>query len=304
MRELIERLESRSLLTEATFNIKSDVDFLYNAAGLDKLHGVLRDKNIDSLGLIRICEKVAKEKLFTDSSKLKSKVCKDAHKINPVEIIVGFTIFSGKDGTHYWPERNEIRVVKGGKEHGILRSYDFDMSLVKSALRSDFKRFSYSLDALSFKSSIAHELSHWLDDTFHNRYLTKGLIKTRDKLKATKGDYYSNVDVDRAQASHFGGKGKKLDMVHQTHMEHAALVHGLKEFKRSIGKRAYDRLSWLDLANMNSPVMQLFIRQLPASKSQYDNVLKDLAKRLHREGVLGKGMRRIPNYSEVTRELK
>lgn len=163
------------------------------------------------------------------------------------------------------------------------------MSLVKRDLLSDFKRFSYSLDALFFKSSIAHELSHWLDDTFHSRYITKGIGKV-SLSRQQKG----NVGTI---AGYFGGR-KRATSPQQTHVEIGAYVHMLKEKQRALGQSRYDRLSWFDIMDDVS-FAGLFDIHWTEDRKRYDMVMKNFVKRLNREGLLGKGMRKIPTFKQV-----
>jgi len=112
------------------------------------------------------------------SSDLKSKAARDAHKINPIDIHVGFPT----DEPFYSPELKSIIV-------GLpLANLDplTDPKVIKQVEDADLYHFFENFSTeIQLKQLIRHELTHWMDDSLRNLHLTKkaakGQIKSRDE---------------------------------------------------------------------------------------------------------------------------
>lgn len=280
----------RSYLTESVSNIGKDVDFLYKAAGLDVFDGVLRREDP------REIERFFSAKsgfikggpwYHTDSGVLKTKAAQQAHEIAPVSIHIGMI----RSGSGYIPVRPlgasgrgniDISIndsVVGAVQRELANSRFYKNSVVdrlKNSMGGRYNRFARELDAPNMKGIIAHELAHWIDDALHNRHIAKAVTAVMDK-KAPLPFAHSVP----------GGS--------QHPVEIEAQVHAMREIKRSLGKRAFDKITWKDVYAYK-PSIGLMLK---TDRAGYMPFMKRFIKRLHREGLLGKGLREIVPYNEM-----
>lgn len=127
------------------------------------------------------------------------------------------------------------------------------------------------LNASTIKSSIAHELSHWLNDSLHNEFLTR-LIRI-----ATEND---NHDILKL---------KNLD-VNLTYFELDAQIHNIKQLKRD-NLKLWNTITLYKLISLSLSLTKIYddIRKLYG-----DAIIRiwqtNLIKRMDREKLLGKKM--------------
>jgi len=120
------------------------------------------------------------------------------------------------------------------------------------------------------KNSIAHELSHWLNDTKNNNNIMTKLMNAKGK----------NVSIEVLQG---------LDNVALTDFERDAQIHQIAQMKRKISQAVWDSLSFEEmLSRDNSLYRAIWIR---LSKKDQKTWKKLILKRMAREKLLGKNMR-------------
>lgn len=277
-------LRNRSYLTEATFNIKADVDRLYKMSGFGKLHGLLKKGDYAEIKKIFAGFET---QLFLDTSSriLRSKISKQAHKVNPVSIRIGVS----REGSYYKPGEAAIQVSLNHHAISLLKNFGYMQQNLKQAIGDQYLRFVNEFDAEGVKATISHELSHWISDSLYSQNVAKHL-----KIAREMGGYY------------MGDYGGKFPSVRQHPMEIDAQIHGIKEVQRQIGKRAYNKMTWLELFHMKGSLLSNFKAKgnRPLFKKEYESMIKRFAKRLHREGLLGNGMRKLPTHAQMLRYLK
>jgi len=162
-----------NFLNEEVFNIsKDDIDFLYKPLipWVKKINIAISNYDIKRLEVIRYeinKLKWGKNALNTrivkvfDSNVLKSDICKVANDIRPIKIFIGFVY----PVWHLF--KNEVHC-------GINRRYflgDINDVFIKT-LKPNMKMN-------NIKANIRHEITHWIDDTLNNDYMTK-IYKTQD----------------------------------------------------------------------------------------------------------------------------
>ncbi len=145
-------------LTEATFNLDVDVEFLFSKFNYPALMDTLRHPTQEpKLGTY----------FALSSGELRSEDAKKAHTVNPVTIRGG--AFS--EGSYYCPTEKIIQV-----------------SLNVSAIRARNRSFSGDTARLlqneftpeRIKGTIYHELSHWVSDSLHNARVLRNFQRANE----------------------------------------------------------------------------------------------------------------------------
>ena len=259
------------LITEKTFAIGADVDLIYKKY----FKKVIDTFNKKDIKVFRKLMKKHEDGMayafgFDSSHMLKSKKCKEAHKLNPVYIHSG--VFT--DGSSYSPKRTGYDArVSLSLNHNVVELI-LSMGLEKLQMNFDddntFERFKGEMSASSIKGTIYHELSHWLNDTLHNQNINKRLTKSRE--------------------THNPAIIKRFDKVNFTDFELDAQVHALKQMKRDY-RKDWDKLSWYDIVQRKS-FFDVWFKQLKSSSPKVQKKMHQLMiKRLNREKLLGKKMK-------------
>ena len=199
-----------------------------------------------------------------DSSQLKSALAKQAHKLNPLTIC---TYLIG-DGNMYTPTQSTIQISLSSGIYfamsGNLASVPFHQIAM---LRNE------TLD-VRVKSTIRHELTHWLDDSLHNFYITKAL-KTTQQVKQDGGDWNRTLEKTL-----YNGENDAYLGAHEIN----ATVNQIAELKRRISKAKWDKMTYQDLCTM-IPSLDLSNQRLGAP------FRRKLFTRMSRENLLGPNLR-------------
>ena len=186
-----------------------------------------------------------------DSSIFKDSPLADAHKINPIKIHIGFPEIS-----HYNIQGKAVVV-------GIRRGQLEDAS----GSGWDLGQLSNYYTMPKVRSDMIHELTHWLDDTFHKKFLTKKFSKEGFIEKYIK-------------------KGEKAYI--EDPFEINSVINGIADMKKLLEKRIskdiWDILSWDDFLGLDPFLANLDVRH----GVKFRRVLK---KRMFREKLLGKNMK-------------
>jgi len=133
---------------------------------------------------------------------------------------------------------------------------------------SDYKQkkiFKIEFTEEKIKGSIHHELTHWIDDVFHNRHIEKRINK--------------QVEL---QTRDIGGIP-----VNATKMEIQGQIHNIKQLYNKY-KNNWNVLTFDDILNI-SPALNTVNNSLPSNFKE--RWIRDLKIRMNREGLLGKNMR-------------
>lgn len=264
------RLE-QYLLTEKTFNISGDVDLVFNTLVKPSLTLFKKkkykefEKSIDTLFM------------EMKSSDFKSKQAKQAHELNPVDII-----FSDDGmGNYYKPFNNLIHISYNNQVIMLLKQNNYNtVKIVNVIGKSSFDRFYNEMSETAIKGSIYHELSHWMNDTLHNKNITNMLGKTKAASEEETGRIVKQGHKD----------------VGMTWYEIDAQIHALKQMKRDM-KSNYNYLGWDDIMKLKPSFVPVF--QKAALSGEYDDYMKNLTKRMHREKLLTKKLSKYPDDKKM-----
>jgi hypothetical protein len=275
----------RYLLNEKTFSISKDVELLYNKA-FKKFFDIFKKYKNDLLDL-----ELQKELkpyssgnyvfLETNSEILKTKEAKSAHLVNPVDIILG--VFY--DGSFYRPTETIKAIL--GKGNGVIQvsalTYGAIDILVKNKTNilrpQEMEAFINEFKPNRAKTTLSHELSHWINDSLHNFNITKTLKIARE-LSKPELVLLKNKDVN------------------MTHFEIDAQIHAVKQLKKGFGKK-WDKLTLIDLFNNYQSFRGIGKALIRHGDDVFKLWQKMLIKRMNREGILGKNMKRFITSSEM-----
>ena len=269
-------------LTESIINFNKDVDMLYKHAGYDKLNKAIRDGS--PLAIRKALNNTLRIKDI-NSSQLRTRAGRAAHKINPIVFKFGQSFNS------YQMLRHMITI--GFYTTGIyslLDRTDYDLSdkALKGMELTDagIVRMRNDLLEPALKGSIAHELNHWYKDSIDNKFLTK-----QDRL----GSYYKLTKQTNKlnKVLKFGHTD-----INQTDFEIDSQIAAIDQVKRNIGARRFNKLNWYKLVELKPSLLGNMVNH--NNEKEYQDVMRRLIKRLSREGLYGKGLgRSIPKYSEL-----
>ena len=256
----------RYLLTEKTFRIDKDVDYIYKGAFksfIDLWKKKIVDRGFQQLIFHAALARRNYVYWETDSSKLKGKECQAAHALNPVKILCGVT----EDGASWY--RIDAKVIFVSFPTEVLRMMIMGQG-PPERLQIAFEK---EVSEGKLKATIYHELSHWLNDTLHN-YNISNIVNLAAELGRPELKLLGNKDVN------------------MTHFEIDAQIHGIKAIKK-IYKKEWDDLTINDVFNYY-PSLRGIADNL---KNQYGEDVfriwyKLLLKRMWREKLLGKSMKR------------
>lgn len=253
------------LLTEKTFKIDADVNYVYKG-GFKSFIDLWKKKDV-SRGFQQLIlnAALARRNLVyweTDSSELKAKACQAAHALNPVKIYCGVT----EDGASWYKIDEKIIFVSFPTE--VLRMMIMGQGPPERLQRA----FDREVSEGKLKATIYHELSHWLNDTLHN-FNISNIVNLAAQLGKPELKLLGRKDVN------------------MTYFEIDAQIHGIKAIKKVYRKE------WDDL-DINA-VFDYY----PSLRGIADNLknqhgedvfriwYKLLLKRMWREKLLGKNMK-------------
>ena len=200
-----------------------------------------------------------------DTSIFKSSPLSDAHKLNPVKIHIGFSY-----GPHYNVHQRAIVV---GLRMGSLED-SANWAYAEAPGPKEFSDVSANLGQLAtwyslpkVRSDVVHEITHWLDDSFHKKFLTKKFTGQRFIEKYVKKDTEAYITEP---------------------FEINSIINGVSDMKKllqvKISKEMWDNLTWDDFLGLDPFLANL--DELYGAKFR-----RILRKRMAKEKLLGKKMR-------------
>ena len=261
-------MRAQEFITEATYDLDTDVDMIYDMAFAPIILKV-RQGTWDG-------EEFATANWLGTTEILSSPDCKKAHDVNAMVIIT-------TQGNEYNPHGDAIRgpfisisinnqVLELISEHGSIRA------ALEYIPRTQRERFLTEITPERIKGSIHHALSHWLDDTFHNKHISNRLSWAAHARERQQ---------DYEKADNIMLQGKKEQNL--TNYEINAQIHAIKQLKRA-NTDMWDLYDFDDMIRLNASLTHL--GSTFKEMGEYENWKKTLLKRMHREKLLGDEMYR------------
>jgi len=258
---------------EKTFNIDDDVDYVYDKLFKDDVEGVKKWLETDEVYHLKSSDLRMEQ---VSSSEFTSPDCVKAHNINPITFdndLLNLNV--------YTPGEQSINATINMNAVGLLTQiYKLDSPYsVKRTAREmisnddQFRLFINEFTSTKVKSTIYHELSHWLDDTLNNQHINSMLKKASKARSKKAGD-----DVILQGRNHVG----------MTDYEVNAQIHSIKQMKRDVPAGVWDRLSFDQMLDFTIASKNIDLALSPKDRSQWR---KHILSRMHREGLLGDSMR-------------
>lgn len=253
-------------LLEKTFNINQDVDYIYNKC----FKQIIKDLNSGKCRYTYIVHE-----MMITSAELPSTLSQKAHKLNPIYINTG----SFSDGSYYMPLRSKMQISLNSSAIHHLKTWNGNVKQASEVL-SDYYRpiFTEDVSGGTVQSSIYHELSHWLDDTLHNNFISKNMSELQ-KIKDPTAKQKFEKKIFKLK--------KNTANIASSKMEINAVIHGIKAAKKKY-KNVWDSISLKQLL--------AYVPTVQASFTHITNVnerkkwLHELLRRMARENLLGKNM--------------
>lgn len=204
-------------------------------------------------------------KVFS-SGDLKSELAQKAHAVNPITIYV---FLAGK-GNFYNPLKHIIYL---SVDENIVQAMQAILDVIPAHQLSMLK--SETTD-LRMKSTIMHELAHWLDNSLHNMYISKAFKSAEKAAYLGRGDGPKIITK-----SLYRGE----DDPYLSPMEVTAMVNQIAELKRRLPKSKWDQLTWVDLMHL-IPSLHFADRRLGKE------FRKRMISRMARENLVGRNLTR------------
>ena len=280
-----------SELLEKTFDINKDVDIIYNLF-FKKFLSNLKASEFREYDVQHFYKDNYRSNFWDTGSasrddvlfgqistnKLVEQDSKEANRVNPLIIYCGVfkegSFYKGKVSTNNNPC---IFISINTRALNLF----FDKLLIK---KSDLQVFKSEFTPQKIKSFIAHELSHWIDDSLHKGFLTS-LLDLKDWLK--------NDEILLL----------KQKNVNTTYFEINAQIHAIKNLKRSNEKK-WDEFTLDKVFSRYSPLFGIAkLLYSKYGKEVLEIWEKYLLKRMAREKLLGKNMNHFIEIDRVKESI-
>ena len=250
----------KDFLNERLVDVNDDVDMLYKRFFEKDFEYVNNGGKIDNSELFKTH--------YIDTSELISPVAKKAHSLNPCKIIINKR--DGNNFNHYNPSKslivlnvnlNAINFIRDCDDKTLESAHE---ELINMRNPEQARNILNDFQESSIKGSIHHELTHWIDDSLHNKHITKKMDIANERGKAIPNVYSEKFEIE-------------------------ASVHNVAQLKREYSD-IWDTLSFDDMLIL-SPALSSTTRTFKGDKDVINKWKRFMKARMAREGLLGKNMR-------------
>jgi len=251
-----------SILLEKTFDLDKDVDYIYKKVFKEFVENFIQKKIT--------FHKVKNNEIIIKSNELKNEDSIKANNINPVDIHC--KIFD-ESGSFYQPLKSKINIALGFYALQVYIDLNFNIEVLEKQFgKNTLKQLENEITEHKVKSTIYHELSHWVSDSLHNRH-AKNLIDLVKKYNNPELKLLGQKDVDL------------------TYFEIDAQIHAIKNLKNN-KKKEWDKLIFDDIFFLY-PSLRTSAQEVHEKfgKEVLEIWEKNLLKRMNHEGLLGKNMK-------------
>jgi len=263
------KLES---LFEATLNINTLIDYIYKE-GFEEFINEIQNYKLGRK--VRINKIHLKNMEFSSNmliSKMHSPNIKKVLMNNPITIRTGVY----PRGSYYSPTENTIYISFNEQVYDILiqniSTKKYREMISSSVPIQMHKNFEQELNGIKIKATISHEISHWMRDALHGKQITKMVTRAYEAPVSKRKNIFSRGTGDD----------------YLTDYEMDALIHGIKQTKRSYDDQEWDTFTLNDLYDID-PSINVLVRGFKGVQKR--KFMRMLLTRMNREGLLGKRMK-------------
>jgi len=257
-----------SLLLEKTFDIDEDVDYVWD----NGYRQLVTDYIDNPARFYKIANNAQTQKFYSiKSSSLPSQFAIKATNNNPIVINIGLY-----RSNSYQPNNKVIELTLNYSAVNYLNITGLDNSDSINEVPQIVNEFNEE----SLKASIAHEITHWLEDSLHNSKIKKALQQYKNQINKSKLSNFNKnfIDVFKLTSGH----------------ELESVIHEIKQIKRNVSEDKWNNMTFKDLASIKPKFNHYFNKiQQKLDKDQIQDFVKKFYSRLNREGLLGNKMRNI-----------
>lgn len=238
-------------IKEKLINILYDVDNIYDMFFKKDCEEILKSK--------KLTKNMFKEHIYS-TDKLESPECIEANKYNPCKILINSLV----TGNAYNPLTSIIYLGLGKNLLNFVDNYNGDLTSAFDSLTDTTQKnnFLNEFKEYKIKSSIYHELVHWIDDTTNNRHIHKKIKK----------QYDTKIPIP---------------MVNNQNFEIQSQIHAIYVLKQH-NSDIWNNISFDEMINL-LPSLTV-VKQQMLKSGLYNNWKRKIIRRMHREGLLGKNM--------------
>lgn len=265
----------QELLFEATFDVDQAVEVIYDevfSLFIDRIQdfkkgGIFTYRDLDIDNKVYSWEELVR--------KMESEQIKKALTKTKISLHAG--VFYA--GSSYSPTKKMITVSFSQSlydllERASMNSWTFDIMMDNLPDRYHTQALN-EFNGSKVKGTIAHELSHWLGDVYHNGHISKMI----GKMGQTTDNYKARKMLNRGNADPY-----------QADYEIDAMIHSLAQLKKSMGQGAWDTLTFNEMINSESGIYATINRLKDMYNNEESKFMKTFIKRMRREGLIGKSM--------------
>lgn len=267
---------NKNYLTEATLDIDEDVDYVWKY-GMGKM---LELYNSNKSLFLKYSNDFENPLFEINSESLPSKVAKRAHSNLPITIKMG--PFSSS--AHFNPSKRELILTINSNAIEALGFEGLDNQEVIKEYPEIVKEF----DPKILKTTIAHELAHWIDEALHKNVPSKEIDKTQKEIKKA-------VERNKRRDESWLDDSTRQEILNKFQVvsqpEIIANIQTFKELKRNYSQEEWDKLSLNDLKKIKGSFRQIFNKLKNMDRDTQQKFIKTFFGRLAKEGLLGKNMK-------------
>lgn len=252
-------------LQERIRNITADVEFIYRKGDFQRaLDDIHRGRNPSPRPTV------------IKSSELITEDCRRAHSLNPIEIICHKHFGQNR----YIPTDGEIHLNLIGETSEFSSQMGNPQATAAHMGSKHGTRLMSELSEGYFKGVIMHELSHWIDDSLNNGHMRKRAMQA-DMTSALTGR-----DAAKEFSRRITGRYNSIAEFSSTEIE--GQIHTIAQVRRQMTKAQWDSITFSQMMNLVPIIGATYDERHVAGHQQW---VRNLKKRMHREGLLGRNMR-------------
>jgi len=243
--------EEVTLLLEKIYNISDQVDLLYDKFFKDDIIKVNKGEY----------DNVFKTNQTT-SEIFTSDLLIDAHNKNPIKIII-----NGNRYVNAYDFKNKILYLSiNNSAFYVVKDYRNIESAVKD---TGYTQLYNEFTEKKIKSSIRHELIHWLDDTYTDLFNKRKIFKTTDdwvNYKKNNYEYFDKFEVN-------------------------SVIGNIYEIKRNINNELWNKISFEEMLGLLPSLNNIRREMKKRDVNKYNKWKRDILTRMSREGFIGNNMK-------------